>query len=59
MRLSTFDFIKKLGPVPAVERRKSMHEFVNQRAKTPPVDSFSVSFLLDDFRSKILWGAAN
>jgi hypothetical protein len=40
-------------------RRKSSQHLINDASKAPPVDSFTVAELLDDFWRQVLRSAAN
>lgn len=58
-RLSGEYFVIKKISVFGVEGRHAMYELIEDGAKTPPVHWFAVAYLLDDFGSEVLRGAAN
>ena len=53
------DLVEKLPPVLAVERRTPRDKLVKNRAQTPPVDSLTMTTLVDNFRSEVFGGATD
>jgi hypothetical protein len=54
-----FDLIEQFTSVFGVEGRETMDEFVDERAQTPPVNCFAVSFFLYDLRGEVFRGSAD
>lgn len=59
IRFPELDLFEEFAPVLGVEWRESMNEFIDERAKAPPVNCLSVAFFLDDLWSQVLWSSAN
>lgn len=58
-RICKLYLVKKLSSAFGVERRQTDNHFIDNRAKTPPINRFTMTLFVKNFRCKILWGSAN